>query len=79
MGTTVKKISVSIDEDAFNWARSQAKATKTSVSAVLTEALQEQRRLAAMDRLLKRLGADKISEKTMAELETELRALEASK
>ena len=74
MGTTVKKLSVSIEETEYKWAKSHAKATGQSLSGVLTLALREQRRLAAMDRLLRKLGADKISDEKMAKIRAEIYA-----
>ena len=54
---TAEKHSVSNQKEELAWARKYAKASGLSLSAVLTEALREQRRAKAMDRLLKRLGA----------------------
>jgi hypothetical protein len=41
----------------------------------MTEALREQRRLEAMDRLLKKLGADKITDEQIARLRAEVYGL----
>ena len=57
---TVEKISVSIDQSELEWARAHAKRSKQSLSAVLTDALRRQRKAAAMRKLLKTLGADRI-------------------
>jgi hypothetical protein len=66
------KLSVSIQKEELEWAREEAERTGTSVSAVLTEALRRQRRAQAMRRLLKKLGADKISDRQMAAIRAEL-------
>lgn len=77
MSTTVKKLSVSIEEPEYKWAKAHAKATGKSLSGVLTEALREQRRLAAMDRLIKEHGADKTSDAEMAKIRAEIAKAEA--
>ncbi len=41
------KISVSLSEEELAWAKKRAKRLKTSVSAVLTEAVKDQRRAEA--------------------------------
>lgn len=57
---SVEKISVSIEHSELEWARSYAKRSGQSLSAVLTEALRRQRKALAMRKLLKKLGADRI-------------------
>jgi hypothetical protein len=61
----MEKLSVTIDAHEVTWARQQAKALGTSLSAVLTDALRRQRKLAAMDRLLAELGTDDITEEEL--------------
>jgi hypothetical protein len=63
---TAEKLSVSIHKQELAWARTYAKTSGRSLSSVLTEALREQRRAQAMARLLRRLGAGKL---TRAELD----------
>jgi hypothetical protein len=79
MASTVKKISVSLDEEDYRWAKAHAKSTKRSLSAVLNEALREQRRLAAMDKLIKAYGADKFNAADMAKIRMEIAEAEAKK
>lgn len=74
MARTVK-LSVSIEEAELEWARREARRTGKTLSTIMTEALREQRRLEAMDRLLKKLGADKISEEQIARLRAEVYGL----
>lgn len=67
----MEKLSVSIDAREVTWAREQAKALGTSLSAVLTDALRRQRKLAAMDRLLAELGTDDITEEELVAVHAE--------
>jgi hypothetical protein len=69
------KLSVSIEKAELEWARREARRTGKTLSAVMTEALREQRRLEAMDRLLKKLGADKITDEQIARLRAEVYGL----
>jgi hypothetical protein len=71
MTARMEKISVSIDTREVAWARKQAKALGTSLSAVLTDALRRQRKLAAMDRLLAELGTDDITEEELLAVHAE--------
>ena len=68
----VEKLSVSIHNEELEWARAHAKKAGKSLSAVLTEALRDKRRGEAMDRLLKKYGADKISGAQMAAIRAEI-------
>ena len=67
-----EKLSVSIEKSELEWARERAQASGKSLSAVLTEALREQRRGAAMDRLLRKLGAGKLTPEQMAKARSEI-------
>jgi hypothetical protein len=66
------KLSVSIEKGELEWARQQARASGKSLSAVLTEALREQRRAAAMDKLLRKLGAGKLTAEQLAKARAEI-------
>ena len=50
------KLSISIDERQLGWLRREAKSGKTTVSAVLSEALADLRRSRERERLIRRLG-----------------------
>lgn len=50
--SSVEKISISLDGDVVAWAKKTAKKRKMSVSAVVAEALAQQRRAEARSRLL---------------------------
>jgi hypothetical protein len=65
-GANVKKVSVSVDADALEWARARAKREGKSLSAVLSDSLRQTRRAEARRRLLRRLGT---ADLTPAELE----------
>ena len=67
-----EKLSVSIHKEDLAWARTYAKASGRSLSSVLTEALREQRRAQAMVRLLKRLGAGKLTRAQVDAADAEL-------
>jgi hypothetical protein len=67
-----QKLSVSIDHGELESARARARASGKSLSAVLTDALREQRRAAAMDRLLRKLGAGKLTAEQLAAAREEL-------
>lgn len=69
---TAEKLSVSIHKDDLAWARTYAKESGRSLSAVLTEALREQRRTKAMAHLLKRLGAHKLTQAQIDAADAEL-------
>lgn len=69
---TAEKLSVSIHAEELAWARKYAKASGRSLSAVLTEALRAQRRAQAMQRLLKRLGAGKLTRAQVDAADAEL-------
>jgi hypothetical protein len=70
---TVEKLSVSLGVEEAAWAREQADAAGTSVSAVLTEALRMQRMTLARRRLLDELGTDDITEEDLAAIRAEWR------
>ena len=67
-----EKLSVSIEKHELAWARAHAKRSGKSLSAVLTEALREKRRAEAMDRLLQRLRANRITPEQMAAIRAEI-------
>ncbi len=67
-----EKLSVSIQSEELAWARAHAKRSGMSLSAVLTEALREKRRAEAMDRLLKKLRADRVTAAQMAAIRAEI-------
>jgi hypothetical protein len=71
MAARMEKLSVSLDAREVIWARKQAKALGTSLSAVLTDALKRQRKLDAMDRLLSELGVDDITEEELLAVHAE--------
>lgn len=50
------KVSVSMDEQQLRWVRSLAKKRKTTVSALVGEAVAEWRRVRALDHLIDELG-----------------------
>lgn len=62
------KVSVAIDEDALEWARTVARREGKSLSAVVSESLAQQKRLAAMREVLNWMGEGK-PPLTEAELE----------
>lgn len=64
---TAVKISVSLDDGDLEWVRRQAKKSRRSVSAVLTEALRRTRRERALDEVLQYLDA-KVSPKQLEKL-----------
>ncbi len=49
MAITVKKVSVAVGTRELEWAKREAKRTKQSLSAVLTEALRRHARMRARD------------------------------
>jgi len=67
-----EKLSVSIEKSELDWAREQAQSSGKSLSAVLTDALREQRRAAAMDRLLRKLGAGKLTAEQLTKARAEI-------
>lgn len=68
----VKKVSVSLASEDLAWAHREARTRKLSLSAVLSDALRRRRKSEALEKLLKRLGADEISESELAKLRAEL-------
>jgi len=71
---TVEKISVSIPVEILEWAREKAEHDDKTLSAVLVEALRQQRQVEARWRLLEMLGGtDDISDDVRAEVEAEWR------
>lgn len=69
---TAEKISVSLPREEIAWLRRQAKAQKTSVSAVLSEAVRQARRERALDEVLRYLDV-KVTPAEMEELLAEWR------
>ena len=63
---TVEKLSVSLGAEEISWVRKKAEESASSVSAVLNEAVRQQQRLEAMDRLLEELGTDDITPEDIA-------------
>lgn len=57
----MEKISVSLSADDLGWARARAKRQDKSLSAVLSDALQQQRQAEARWALLGELGLEDIS------------------
>lgn len=58
---TVEKLSVSLGAEEISWVRRKAEESASSVSAVLNEAVRQQQRLEALDRLLEELGTSDIT------------------
>ncbi len=50
------KLSVSLDTDQVRWLRAEARRRRTSLSAVVSSAVAEERRAHAREKLLTRLG-----------------------
>jgi UDP-N-acetylglucosamine:LPS N-acetylglucosamine transferase len=73
MAARVEKLSVSLGAEEAAWAREQAEAAGSSLSAVLTEAVRRQRKLQAMDLLLAELGTDDITEEDLTAVRAEWR------
>jgi hypothetical protein len=71
MGSS-EKISVSVSGEELAWAKKRAKQLRTSLSAVVSEALQRQRQLEAGWQLLDELGTDDITESDLAAVRKEL-------
>ena len=69
---TAEKISVSVSRDDLAWARKRARALRTSLSAVVSEALLRQRQAEAGVRLLEDLGTDDITEADLDAIRSEL-------
>ena len=70
---TVEKLSVSLGAEEISWVRKKAEESASSVSAVLNEAVRQQQRLEAIDRLLEELGTDDITPKDIADMFAEWR------
>jgi hypothetical protein len=66
-----EKLSVSLDPDDVAWLRQQARKRRKSLSAVLSEAVQQARRNAALDTVLQAYGAPKLTPEEVTELERE--------
>lgn len=73
MAATVEKLSVSLGAEEISWVRKKAEENASSVSAVLNEAVRQQQRLEAMDRLLEELGTDDITPEDIAAVLAEWR------
>ena len=67
MAITVRKVSVAVGTRELDWARREAKRTKQSLSAVLTEALRRQAQMRARDAYI--ATWDKVPKVTPAERE----------
>lgn len=76
---TAEEISISLGADDLAWARRQAKAEATSVSAVLAEAVRRQRQAEARARLLTDLGTDDITDREREAVLREWRAPRTSR
>jgi K+/H+ antiporter YhaU regulatory subunit KhtT len=70
---TVEKLSVSLGSEEICWVRKKAEENASSVSAVLNEAVRQQQRLEAIDRLLEELGTDDIAPEDIAAMLAEWR------
>lgn len=70
----VEKLSVSLGTEEIGWVRKKAEESASSVSAVLNEAVRQQQRLEAMDRLLEELGMDDITPEDIAAVLAEWRS-----
>jgi K+/H+ antiporter YhaU regulatory subunit KhtT len=70
----VEKLSVSLAPDEIAWVRRKAEESASNVSAVLAEAVRQQRRLEAIDALLAELGTDDITAEDVAAVFAEWRA-----
>jgi hypothetical protein len=69
---TAEKISVSVSSDDLAWARKRARTQRTSLSAVVSEALLRQRQAEAGVGLLDDLGTDDITEADLDAIRSEL-------
>jgi len=69
---TAEKISVSVSRENLAWARKRARARRTSLSAVVSEALLRQRQAEAGVRLLEDLGTEDITEADLDAIRSEL-------
>lgn len=66
------KVSVSLDEEQLRWVKRQAKKRKTTVSAVLSEAVDDWRRHRALEHLIEQLGGRlELDEDEVAEIRAE--------
>jgi hypothetical protein len=70
---TVHKLSVSLKAEDAKWARARARKLKTSLSAVLTEAIRRERQAEARRQLLDYLGGGDITPREAAAIEAEWR------
>lgn len=66
------KMSVSVSREALAWAKKRAQSRRTSLSAVVSEALLRQRQAEAGTRLLEDVGTDDISEADLDAIRAEL-------
>lgn len=73
--SSVEKISVSLDRDDVAWAKKTAKKRKMSVSAVVAEALAQQRQAETRAHLLSELGDADISAADVEVMRRELQGL----
>jgi hypothetical protein len=69
---TAVKLSVSLDTEQVSWLRSEAKRRRTSLSAVVSDAVAEERRARAREKLLLRLGGrTKLGKRQVARIREE--------
>ncbi len=68
----VEKISISVNSEDLAWAKKRAKRLRKSLSAIVSEALQRERKLDAGWQLLAELGTDDITEADMKAMRIEL-------
>ena len=69
---TAVKASISLERQHMRWLKKQARKRKTSVSALVAEAIVDLRRRAAREELIEQLGGWlELSDKDVAEIEAE--------
>lgn len=68
----VAKMSVSVSREALAWAKKRARSQRTSLSAVVSDALLRQQQADAGVRLLEELGTDDITESELDAVRAEL-------
>jgi hypothetical protein len=71
---TTKKVSISLDCEALEWAQEVARREGRSVSSVVSDAVNETRRHRLLGELLDEMGTDDIPPEVEAEVDAELRA-----
>jgi hypothetical protein len=68
-----QKISVSLAQEDVKWAKARAKALRTSVSSVLSEALRRQRKAEALRRLIGDMGGPEVTQEELDAVREEWR------